>query len=54
MAETGAELIYDWAGRPEQEFSQVAATGIIVLLGLLLCFNLGAVIIRYRFQKSLS
>lgn len=47
-------LIYDWAGRPEQEFSQVAATGIIVLLGLLLCFNLGAVIIRYRFQKSLS
>jgi phosphate transport system permease protein len=45
-------VIYGWAARPGQGFEQVAATGIIVLLGVLLVFNLGAVIIRYRFQKS--
>lgn len=45
-------VIYGWAARPGDAFAQVAATGIIVLLGLLLCFNLVAVIIRYRFQQS--
>lgn len=47
-------VIYGWAARPGQAFEEVAATGIIVLLGVLLCFNLGAVIIRYRFQKFAS
>lgn len=46
--------IYNWAGRPQAEFHQVAASGILVLLGVLLLFNATAVLIRYKFQKELS
>ena len=46
--------IYDWAGRPQDAFHVVAATGIIVLLAILLVFNAIAVFIRYRFQKPLQ
>ena len=46
--------IYDWAGRPQESFHHVAASGIIVLLGVLLVFNSAAVLIRYLFQKPLS
>ena len=46
--------IYNWAGRPQEEFHAVAATGIIALLGLLLIFNTLAIIIRQVFQKPLS
>lgn len=46
--------IYDWAGRPQKEFHQVAASGIIVLLAILLSFNAAAVFIRQKFQKPLS
>ena len=42
--------IYDWAGRPQEEFHAVAAAGIIVLLGVLLAFNAVAVFIRQRFH----
>ncbi|MCA9283556.1 MAG: ABC transporter permease subunit, partial [Phycisphaerales bacterium] len=31
--------IYNWVGRPQEEFHKVAATGIIVLLVVLLSFN---------------
>lgn len=46
--------IFDWAGRPQEEFHKVAASGIIVLLGLLLIFNATAVFIRHKFQKPLQ
>jgi phosphate transport system permease protein len=46
--------IYNWAGLPQAEFHKVAASGIIVLLALLLTFNALAVFIRQRFQKPLQ
>lgn len=46
--------IYDWAGRPQEEFHKVAATGILVLLAVLLTFNAVAVFIRQKFQRPLQ
>lgn len=46
--------IYNWASRPQEEFHRVAASGIILLLAILLTFNALAVFIRYKFQKPLS
>jgi phosphate transport system permease protein len=46
--------IYNWAQRPQQEFHEVAATGIIVLLGALLAFNAVAVLIRHKLEKPLT
>jgi phosphate ABC transporter permease subunit PstA len=43
--------IFDWAGRPQVEFQQVAAAAIIVLLGMLLLMNAVAIVIRNRYQK---
>lgn len=43
--------IYNWTGRPQEEFQYVAAAGIIVLLAMLLIMNLIAVLIRNKFQK---
>ncbi len=44
--------IFNWAGKPQQEFRSVAAAGIIVLLVVLLSFNALAVFIRQKAQKS--
>ncbi len=46
--------IYDWAGRPQEEFHKVAATGILILLAVLLSFNTIAVFVRHKFQKPLQ
>ena len=46
--------IYNWVGRPQEEFHKVAATGIIVLLVILLSFNTVAIVIRQKFQKPLQ
>lgn len=43
--------IYDWAGRPQEAFHRVAASGILVLMAILLTFNAAAVIIRQKFQR---
>lgn len=43
--------IYNWASRPQQEFYNLAAAGIILLLGVLLVFNGIAVLIRQRSQR---
>ncbi|MEI5905839.1 phosphate ABC transporter permease PstA [Bacillus spongiae] len=43
--------IYNWTSRPQEEFHALAATGIIVLLGLLIVMNSIAVLIRNKFQK---
>lgn len=44
--------VFDWAGRPQAEFHDLAAAGIIVLLAVLLSFNALAVAIRQRLQKA--
>ena len=46
--------IYNWAGRPVEEFHRVAAAGIIVLLVVLLSFNAAAVFIRQKMQRPLQ
>lgn len=46
--------IYHWTGHTNPEFQKVAASGIIILLGVLLIFNAAAIIIRAKFQKPLS
>ena len=46
--------IYNWAGRPQHEFREIAGSGIIVLLGILFVFNSAAVLIRQFTQKPLS
>ena len=43
--------IYDWSSRPQPEFQQVAAAGIIVLMAVLLLMNSIAVFIRNKFNK---
>jgi phosphate transport system permease protein len=43
--------IYNWTGRPQEEFQHVAAAGIVVLLAVLIIMNSIAVLIRNKFQK---
>jgi phosphate transport system permease protein len=43
--------IYNWTGRPQEEFQHVAAAGIVVLLVVLIFMNSIAVFIRNKFQK---
>jgi len=43
--------IFNWISRPQQEFKEVAAAGILVLLALLLVINATAIIIRQRSKK---
>jgi phosphate transport system permease protein len=45
--------IFDWAGRPQAEFHNVAAAGIIVLLAVLVCLNLIAIVLRYRYGRHI-
>ncbi|MBE9079511.1 phosphate ABC transporter permease PstA [Romeria aff. gracilis LEGE 07310] len=45
--------IYNWIGRPQDEFHAIAASGIIVLMAVLLLMNTLAIYLRNRFQKSL-
>jgi len=46
--------IYDWSGRPQQEFHNLAAAGIIVLLGVLLSMNALAIGLRTWHQGNRS
>ena len=46
--------IYNWAGRPQEEFHRIAASAIIIQLGVLLLFNGVAVFIRQKLQKPLQ
>lgn len=43
--------IFNWAGRPQDDFHGLAAGGILVLLALLLTLNAGAVFIREKLQR---
>jgi phosphate transport system permease protein len=44
--------IFNWTTRPQREFRELAAAGIIVLLGVLLVMNATAIIIRQRASRS--
>jgi phosphate transport system permease protein len=44
--------IFNWAGRPQEEFQGLAASGIIVLLCLTLGMNILAIYLRMRFAKG--
>ena len=46
--------IYNWAGRPQDAFHEIAASAIIVQLAVLLLFNGIAVFIRQKLQKPLQ
>lgn len=45
--------IFDWAGRPQKEFHELAAGAILVLMAALLILNLTAIFIRARAEKKL-
>ncbi|MEO1526042.1 MAG: PstA family ABC transporter permease [Planctomycetota bacterium] len=47
-------LIFNWAGRPEEEFQQLSAAAIVILLVLLLLLNSTAIFIRQKVQQSQS
>ena len=44
--------IFQWTGRPQEEFKDLAAAGIIVLLVLLLAMNATAILLRQRFSRK--
>ncbi|MEY4640619.1 MAG: phosphate transporter permease protein [Pseudomonadota bacterium] len=46
--------IYNWVSRPQQEFHQLAAAGIIVLLIVLLLMNATAIYIRSKTEQRLK
>ena len=46
--------IFNWAGRPQPAFHQLAASAIIVLLLVLLSFNALAIYLRHRLQSRTS
>jgi len=46
--------IFNWASRPQEEFHELAAAGILVLLGVLFLMNAGAVFLRHRAGKGPS
>ena len=43
--------IYQWVARPQDEFRTLAASGIIVLLVILLALNAAAIVIRNRYER---
>jgi phosphate transport system permease protein len=43
--------IFNWAGRPQEEFQAVAAAGSIVLMLMLVIMNSLAIYIRNKFSK---
>jgi phosphate transport system permease protein len=43
--------IFQWIGRPQEQFTQLAAASIVLLLALLLGMNAIAIWLRHRFQK---
>jgi phosphate transport system permease protein len=45
--------IFNWISRPQKEFHQNAAAGILVLLFLTLVMNALAIILRHRYQKRM-
>lgn len=45
--------IFNWTSRPQEEFQNIAAAGIIILLTMLLTMNALAIYLRNKYQKNL-
>jgi len=45
--------VYNWLSKPQLEFKELAASGIIVLLALLLLMNFSAILLRNKYQKNI-
>lgn len=46
--------IFNWTSRPQAEFAEIAAAGIIVLLVLLLSMNAVAIVLRNKYQNRMD
>lgn len=46
--------IFNWTSRPQAEFAEIAATGIIVLMVLLLSMNAIAIFLRNKYQNRMD
>jgi phosphate transport system permease protein len=44
--------IFNWVSRPQSEYQNVAAAGIILLLGVLLAMNAIAIVLRNRYERK--
>jgi phosphate transport system permease protein len=44
--------IFSWISRPQEEFHQLAAAGIVLLLGLLVCMNGFAIFLRNKYENK--
>ena len=44
--------IFSWISQPQKEFHQLAAAGIVLLLGLLMCMNGVAIYLRNKFENT--
>ena len=44
--------IFSWISQPQDEFHQLAAAGIVLLLGLLVCMNGFAIYLRNRYENK--
>ncbi len=44
--------IFNWASRPQQEFHNLAAVGIVVLIAMLLSFNTISILLRYYYGNK--
>jgi phosphate transport system permease protein len=44
--------IFDWIGRPQPQFHELAASAIVVLLAVLLSMNALAIVLRNRFHRK--
>jgi phosphate transport system permease protein len=44
--------IFNWISQPQEEFKDLAAAGMIVLLGILLLLNAVAIWLRNRYEKK--
>ena len=45
--------IFNWAARPQAEFQNIAAAGIIVLIVLMVIINLAAILVRNKYQDRM-
>ena len=44
--------IFNWTAQPQEEFHQIAAAAIIVLIAALLVLNLAAILLRNKFTRK--
>ncbi|MGL4513071.1 MAG: phosphate ABC transporter permease PstA [Lacipirellulaceae bacterium] len=46
--------VFDWASRPQKEFHGLASAAIVVLLGVLILMNAGAVWVRSKYGRKIK